>query len=123
MQSGKNPVAQDRVQVLDVLRGFALAGILSNQCDVDPCRKGIYACIYRGHSIADRTLQDLILFFCGVKVLPLSSRSCLELVLRFKFKALKNREIHFCRVFHDVWPDYCFLACYTSRFFGIEISW
>jgi uncharacterized protein len=73
MQSGKNPVAQDRVQVLDVLRGFALAGILIINAMSILAVKGSTPAFTVDIPFADRTLQDLILFFVESKFFTLFS--------------------------------------------------
>jgi len=73
MQSGKNSEAQDRVQVLDVLRGFALAGILIINAMSILAVKGSTPAFTVDIPFADRTLQDLILFFVESKFFTLFS--------------------------------------------------
>ena len=114
---------QDRIQVLDVLRGFALAGILIINAMSILAVKGSTPAFTVDIPWADRILQDFILFYIESKFFTLSSRSYLELALPFKSKALKNREMHSCREFQDVWLGYYFLDCFTSCYFGMGISW
>jgi len=64
---------QDRIQVLDVLRGFALAGILIINAMSILAVKGSTPAFTVDIPIADRTLQDLILFFVESKFFTLFS--------------------------------------------------
>ena len=64
---------QDRVQVLDVLRGFALAGILVINAMSILAVKGSTPAFTIDLPFADRTLQDLILFFIESKFFTLFS--------------------------------------------------
>ena len=64
---------QDRVQVLDVLRGFALAGILIINAMSILAVKGSTPAFTVDIPFADRTLQDLILFFVESKFFTLFS--------------------------------------------------
>ena len=73
MQSEENSVTQDRVQVLDVLRGFALAGILIINAMSILAVKGSTPAFTVDIPFADRTLQDLILFFVESKFFTLFS--------------------------------------------------
>jgi uncharacterized membrane protein YeiB len=54
---------QDRIQVLDVIRGFALGGILIINAMSILAVKGSTPAFTVDIPFADRTLQDLILFF------------------------------------------------------------
>jgi uncharacterized protein len=73
VQSGKILEAQDRLQVLDVLRGFALAGILIINAMSILAVKGSTPAFTVDIPFADRTLQDLILFFVESKFFTLFS--------------------------------------------------
>ena len=73
MQQANNPSAQDRVQVLDVLRGFALAGILIINSMSILAVKGSTPAFTVIIPFADRLLQDLILFFVESKFFTLFS--------------------------------------------------
>ena len=73
MQSGKNLEIQERVQVLDVLRGFALAGILIINAMSILAVKGSTPAFTVDIPLADRILQDLILFFVESKFFTLFS--------------------------------------------------
>jgi len=64
---------QDRIQVLDVLRGFALAGILIINAMSILAVKGSTPAFTVDIPFADRTLQDLILFFVESKFFTLFS--------------------------------------------------
>ena len=64
---------QDRIQVLDVLRGFALAGILVINAMSILAVKGSTPAFTVDIPVADRTLQDLILFFIESKFFTLFS--------------------------------------------------
>lgn len=64
---------QDRVQVLDVLRGFALAGILIINSMSILAVKGSTPAFTVNIPFADRLLQDLILFFVESKFFTLFS--------------------------------------------------
>jgi uncharacterized protein len=64
---------QDRIQVLDVLRGFALAGILIINAMSILAVKGSTPAFTVDTPFADRTLQDLILFFIESKFFTLFS--------------------------------------------------
>jgi uncharacterized protein len=64
---------QDRVQVLDVLRGFALAGILIINAMSILAVKGSTPAFTVDIPFADRTLQDLILFLVESKFFTLFS--------------------------------------------------
>jgi uncharacterized protein len=64
---------QERVQVLDVLRGFALAGILVINAMSILAVKGSTPAFTVDIPFADRTLQDLILFFVESKFFTLFS--------------------------------------------------
>jgi uncharacterized protein len=73
MQSVSTPVDRDRIQVLDVLRGFALAGILIINAMSILAVKGSTPAFTVNIPFADRTLQDLILFFVESKFFTLFS--------------------------------------------------
>ena len=73
MQSGKNLESQERIQVLDVLRGFALAGILLINAMSILAVKGSTPAFTVDIPFADRTLQDLILYFVESKFFTLFS--------------------------------------------------
>ena len=73
MQSGKNLESQERIQVLDVLRGFALAGILIINAMSILAVKGSTPAFTVDIPFADRTLQDLILYFVESKFFTLFS--------------------------------------------------
>ena len=73
MQSVSTPVNRDRIQVLDVLRGFALAGILIINAMSVLAVKGSTPAFTVNIPFADRTLQDLILFFVESKFFTLFS--------------------------------------------------
>ena len=64
---------QDRIQVLDVLRGFALAGILIINAMSILAVNGSTPAFTVEIPVADRTLQDLILFFIESKFFTLFS--------------------------------------------------
>lgn len=64
---------QDRIQVLDVLRGFALAGILIINAMSILAVNGSTPAFTVDIPVADRTLQDLILFFIESKFFTLFS--------------------------------------------------
>lgn len=64
---------QNRLQVLDVLRGFALAGILIINAMSILAVKGSTPAFTVNIPIADRILQDLILFFIESKFFTLFS--------------------------------------------------
>ena len=64
---------QERVQVLDVIRGFALAGILIINAMSILAVKGSTPAFTVNIPFADRTLQDLILFFVESKFFTLFS--------------------------------------------------
>jgi uncharacterized protein len=73
MQSRYNLESHNRVQVLDVLRGFALAGILIINAMSILAVKGSTPAFTVDIPLADRTLQDLILFFVESKFFTLFS--------------------------------------------------
>jgi len=73
MHSAASPNNQERVQVLDVLRGFALAGILIINAMSILAVKGSTPAFTVDIPFADRTLQDLILFFVESKFFTLFS--------------------------------------------------
>jgi len=73
MQSGKNLESQERIQVLDALRGFALAGILLINAMSILAVKGSTPAFTVDIPFADRTLQDLILYFVESKFFTLFS--------------------------------------------------
>jgi uncharacterized protein len=73
MQTEKISDSQERVQVLDVLRGFALAGILIINAMSILAVKGSTPAFTIDIPFADRTLQDLILFFVESKFFTLFS--------------------------------------------------
>jgi len=64
---------QDRIQVLDLLRGFALAGILIINSMSILAVKGSTPAFTVDIPFADRTLQDFILFFVESKFFTLFS--------------------------------------------------
>jgi len=67
------PENQERIQVLDVLRGFALAGILIINAMSILAVKGSTPAFTADIPFADRTLQDLVLFFVESKFFTLFS--------------------------------------------------
>jgi len=67
------PKNQERIQVLDVLRGFALAGILIINAMSILAVKGSTPAFTVDIPFADRTLQDLVLFFVESKFFTLFS--------------------------------------------------
>ena len=67
------PENQERIQVLDVLRGFALAGILIINAMSILAVKGSTPAFTVDIPFADRTLQDLVLFFVESKFFTLFS--------------------------------------------------
>lgn len=73
MQSRMNTDNKDRVQVLDVLRGFALAGILIINAMSILAVKGSTPAFTIDIPVLDRLLQDLILFFIESKFFTLFS--------------------------------------------------
>ena len=73
MHSVSSPENQERVQVLDVLRGFALAGILIINAMSILAVKGSTPAFTVDIPFADRALQDLILFFVESKFFTLFS--------------------------------------------------
>ena len=73
MQQANNQSDQDRVQVLDVLRGFALAGILVINAMSILAVKGSTPAFTVSIPFFDRLLQDLILFFVESKFFTLFS--------------------------------------------------
>ena len=73
MNGAGNLENQERVQVLDVLRGFALAGILVINAMSILAVKGSTPAFTVDIPWADRTLQDLILFFVESKFFTLFS--------------------------------------------------
>lgn len=73
MQQANNQSAQDRVEVLDVLRGFALAGILVINAMSILAVKGSTPAFTVSIPFFDRLLQDLILFFVESKFFTLFS--------------------------------------------------
>ena len=73
MQQANNQSDQDRVQVLDVLRGFALAGILVINAMSILAVKGSTPAFTIAIPFFDRLLQDLILFFVESKFFTLFS--------------------------------------------------
>ena len=73
MQSANNLNTKDRVKVLDVLRGFALAGILIINAMSILAVKGSTPAFTIDIHVADRLLQDLILFFIESKFFTLFS--------------------------------------------------
>jgi len=73
MQSANNLDIKDRVKVLDVLRGFALAGILIINAMSILAVKGSTPAFTIDIPVADRLLQDLILFFIESKFFTLFS--------------------------------------------------
>ncbi|NDE62090.1 MAG: DUF418 domain-containing protein [Cyclobacteriaceae bacterium] len=73
MQQANNQSDQNRVQVLDVLRGFALAGILVINAMSILAVKGSTPAFTVAIPFFDRLLQDLILFFVESKFFTLFS--------------------------------------------------
>jgi uncharacterized protein len=73
MQNIELQAQQERVQVLDVLRGFALAGILIINAMSILAVNGSTPAFTVDIPILDRTLQDLILFFVESKFFTLFS--------------------------------------------------
>jgi len=73
MQSANNLDIKDRIKVLDVLRGFALAGILIINAMSILAVKGSTPAFTIDIPVADRLLQDLILFFIESKFFTLFS--------------------------------------------------
>ena len=73
MQNIHANAQQDRVQVLDVLRGFALFGILNINAMSILAVKGSTPAFTVDISFLDRLLQDLILFFVESKFFTLFS--------------------------------------------------
>lgn len=73
MQNRSTQIEQDRVQVLDVLRGFALAGILIINAMSILAVNGSTPAFTVDIPVLDRTLQDLILFFVESKFFTLFS--------------------------------------------------
>ena len=73
MQLTNSPENQDRVGVLDVLRGFALAGILVINAMSILAVKGSTPAFTVDIPPADRAVQDLILFFIESKFFTLFS--------------------------------------------------
>ena len=73
MQNRSTQIEQDRVQVLDVLRGFALAGILIINAMSILAVNGSTPAFTIDIPVLDRTLQDLILFFVESKFFTLFS--------------------------------------------------
>ena len=95
---------QERIQVLDTLRGFALAGILVINAMSILAVKGSTPAFTVDIPYADRELQDLILFFIESKFLHYF-HYFLVLDSQFKFKVPKGKALHFCREFHVGWLD------------------
>lgn len=73
MRNRSTHIEQDRVQVLDVLRGFALAGILIINAMSILAVNGSTPAFTVDIPVLDRTLQDLILFFVESKFFTLFS--------------------------------------------------
>ena len=73
MQRVNSPKSQERVEVLDVLRGFALAGILVINAMSILAVKGSTPAFTVDIPSADRALQDLILLFIESKFFTLFS--------------------------------------------------
>lgn len=73
MRNRSTQIEQDRVQVLDVLRGFALAGILIINAMSILAVNGSTPAFTVDIPVLDRTLQDLILFFVESKFFTLFS--------------------------------------------------
>ena len=73
MERANNQLIEVRVQVLDVLRGFALAGILIINSMSILAVKGSTPAFTVNIPFADRLLQDLILFFVESKFFTLFS--------------------------------------------------
>ena len=73
MMQTTSRISQDRVQVLDVLRGFALAGILVINAMSILAVKGSTPAFTLAIPFFDRLLQDLILFFVESKFFTLFS--------------------------------------------------
>ena len=73
MQTSKIQQSEERVQVLDVLRGFALAGILVINAMSILAVKGSTPAFTVQIPFLDRLLQDLILFFIESKFFTLFS--------------------------------------------------
>lgn len=73
MQQANNQSSQDRVQILDLLRGFALAGILVINAMSILAVKGSTPAFTVSIPFFDRLLQDLILFFVESKFFTLFS--------------------------------------------------
>jgi uncharacterized protein len=73
VQSLNSQKIEERVQVLDVLRGFALAGILVINAMSILAVKGSTPAFTVDIPFLDRTLQDLILFFIESKFFTLFS--------------------------------------------------
>jgi len=88
----------NRIQVLDALRGFALAGILVINAMSILAVKGSTPAFTVDIPIADRILQDLILFLLSQSSL-LYFRFSLALDSQFKYKVLRGKALHFAKNF------------------------
>ena len=73
VQTSKIQQSEERIQVLDVLRGFALAGILVINAMSILAVKGSTPAFTVQIPFLDRLLQDLILFFIESKFFTLFS--------------------------------------------------